>query len=1249
MSKILRVSSLLFLLLLIALPSSALDAIPAVQQDESDSAAVRIIPNEAEVGNNHTILVTGLSANEPVTVRIIFDDDEREVYETDQVADSRGVVEVSIFTETSDTAGDYTVEVSNASDAVIGSASLLLLEAGQFNTEISIDPLEGEAGTVFNIEITDVRPFVILDVVIDNQDGEEVFSQRLRATVDGNASIEFESSESTTGDLTIVVTENDVNEIAAGQITVLEEIFPATIIIEPNTALPGDTVFVTVSGLESEQAVTVDISLDDENIAIIEETANISGLLIFPYTLPDDAEFSTYTFSILDETVLIGRDTLSVEIPPTEVTISPTVGTVGTIFVATVSGLREGEDVIIDLTADNEVIQSVTATADENGEARAGLGQRIDLELGFYGVQVTRLDTLVFTAPIEVTDERPPTPITINPDNVTISVSPESGSIPTEYTLLVEGLPADTNITLFILFDGVSVLSLSGVSDADGIYTTVITSEASDPPGVYTLEVRAEGNVIGSVDFEIADENASEDDDTSEVPEAVVEGDVSVTVSPEALRQGERIEFFLNNLTPEETVTFELSFDGEVIYTSETTADSNGASALALLAQEDEALGEYHIRILRDTEEIATSSFTIIDSDAVINDASVTVSPETASAGSEYTIVVTGLEAQEDVAVLVTLDGNKIFEAVRSASTDGIVTIVLASNSDDELGTYDVSVVRENSELSTIFTITEADAETATSENDNISLLISPETGVLTSEHEINVTGLDANEAFTLLIEFDGNEVYSAEQTADEDGNFATVIATSDSDDLGDYTIIIERVNADDVSGVLTVVGDEETAETGDFTVSIDKDEVELEEDFEITVSGLDAGESIIIEVEFSGDIVYETVREADTDGIVTLILATDAGDSEGTYSINVLRGDEVISADIVVSGSDEETQVTQDVQLVVNPNSGEIGTEYEFIVTGLNSNENIVIAVEFDGNIVYEAERSADGSGIFTITLATSEDDEAGTYIFRVIREDNSDTNIDFVVEDSGDSELESGNEDEADALTSNPEAEQEDSIEHENSNADDSLSSVVTYVNGLNIVFDSETSVQVIEFDAEAGDVVSINVNSNDSVDTVATLFNPDGVEIASDDDGGVGFDPEIERAVLADTGTYTLEIRTFTTGDSGEAEVTISRSDVRTLDDAVVRTIVLNSKITTEILTFTGEAGDVISLVLSLESGEIGAFVVSAVQDDTVLMNYQTFGLPESITLGFVIPEDGNVTISIEDDGSTSAIINALIERE
>ncbi|MEO1288337.1 MAG: pre-peptidase C-terminal domain-containing protein, partial [Chloroflexota bacterium] len=194
--------------------------------------------------------------------------------------------------------------------------------------------------------------------------------------------------------------------------------------------------------------------------------------------------------------------------------------------------------------------------------------------------------------------------------------------------------------------------------------------------------------------------------------------------------------------------------------------------------------------------------------------------------------------------------------------------------------------------------------------------------------------------------------------------------------------------------------------------------------------------------------------------------------------------------------------------------------------------------------------------------------------------------------------------------------------------------------------IEFSEASTLRVVEFDGFAGDVITISVDSGGEFDTVATLIAPSGEEIASDDDGGFGVDPEIERIVLPETGTYTLEIRPFTVGDSGSAVVTISRNTVQTLDDT--RLITLDSKTTSDILTVEAEAGENLTLVVGLVEGEVGQLVITAEQGDITLMNYQAFGLPETLNLGFVVPESGVVVIRIESDGSTVATLNAQIER-
>src|SRR5690606_5379346 len=128
------------------------------------------------------------------TVRIIFEDDNRQVYSSNRSANDNGRLEIDIFTETSDSAGTYRVELLNASELVIGTTNFTLTELGGREGIMTISPTEGEAGTEFTIELTEIQAFADLSIEVNDEDGTEVYSTRLRATVDGTATIHFESS-----------------------------------------------------------------------------------------------------------------------------------------------------------------------------------------------------------------------------------------------------------------------------------------------------------------------------------------------------------------------------------------------------------------------------------------------------------------------------------------------------------------------------------------------------------------------------------------------------------------------------------------------------------------------------------------------------------------------------------------------------------------------------------------------------------------------------------------------------------------------------------------------------------------------------------------------------------------------------------------------------------------------------------------------------------------------------------------------
>jgi hypothetical protein len=1458
---------LLFLLLFIGASISTADESPSnlsfgdglvqKQGNESTEASLRIIPDEGQVGEGFTILVSDLNAGEEITVRIIFVETDAEVYESNRTADNRGRVELDIFTESDDPAGEYRVEVLNASNDVIAEASLTLEVIGGREGLISVSPSEGEAGTVFVIEITEVQPFADLSIIVTNEADEEVYETAIRATVDGTATVNFESSDTSVGNLTIDVFQNETISVASGSLVVQEQAFPSTIVLEPNPAMPNDEVFVTVSGLEANATATVVISNVLGTLLSQEVTANVSGLAIFSFVVTPEMALGDYTVEVLQGETLVSRTSFVLDVPAPSVTVSPTVGVQSSNFVVDVAGLNVDEQVVVELVQGETVLQSFTITGDAEGLARAVLGQRLNLGIGDYTVRVLRAGQEVYTQSVSIVEEREAVTSSINPDNVIVTVSPEEGVVPTTYEIRVEGLPPDTDLTLNILFDGDVVYTFQGTSDETGVFVSSVNSEASDPIGTYTLEVRAEGQVIGSADFAIVEDDGAEptEEPTSE-PSEEPAGDVSLDVNPETVVLGERFEINVSNLAAGETVTIDLRVDGESIYSTERQADASGAIGLGLVTEATDPTGEYEVVVLRGDEEVASGNFDVVESNANVSSAELSIEPESAPLESSHTISVSGLEAGEAVTVVIEFDGEEVYSTEREADSEGVVTLVINTESDDEEGEYTVRVLRENGELTGSFTATEAE-ETSTPDAE-LEISIDPESGDIGTDHVITVTGLEAEEAVSVQVEYDGEVVYETEGTANDDGEYRLDLSTEEGDPAGDYTITVTGENSGEVSASFEAVGEEEVEEPSeDFSVAVSSEELSNGDTFDVTVEGLNAGETVTIRIIFDGEEVYSTEREADENGEIVLPLVISEEDPEGNYSIEVeTESGATSSAGFLVlndfgdgdEGEGEEGEETE-LEVTVDPESGENGTTHDFVITGLEPEETVSVSVEFDGEEVYSTEAVADDDGEAIISLTSEESDPAGDYLLIVERDNGDSASVEFTVEEAeegeegggtvieptgdetaielgddviegslstdspearfvfegeegqgveislhsddfdaylvlldedgdeiasnddgsdnsldsqiivtlpesgsytivvssfsytvggdaeegdfelrahtleisdSDVELDSGNQVVTDSLSSNsPEVEyvfegeegqsvlisvsssefdtylvlldENGDVIASNDDSNDSLNSqigpfvlpysgeytaIVTsyyYVNYgevttgefnfrlenvvvtsssygeiTNITIDENTGSQFIEFEGNAGDVISVSVNSNDSIDTTIALIDPTGFTLISDDDGGLGFDPEIERQVLPSNGRYVIMLSAFSLGDAGEVEVLVSLEDARTLDSET-RTVRLNNKESYDILVFEGQEGETVSITISLESGSIGSFTLYAEQDGIPLLNYQSLGLSQTITVGFRVPADGIVRITLQDSSASSAILNVELERE
>ena len=182
---------------------------------------------------------------------------------------------------------------------------------------------------------------------------------------------------------------------------------------------------------------------------------------------------------------------------------------------------------------------------------------------------------------------------------------------------------------------------------------------------------------------------------------------------------------------------------------------------------------------------------------------------------------------------------------------------------------------------------------------------------------------------------------------------------------------------------------------------------------------------------------------------------------------------------------------------------------------------------------------------------------------------------------------------------------------------------------------------------FEGGAGDVLDLRVDSGGSVDTLLTIIDANGYPIASDDDSGSGFDPEINSLMLLDDGMYSVLVQPYIPGDDGLVTLSLQNPGTPSLDEGPQRVRISDKQLQTKV-EFEGVLGETVLLHIDVVVGSSAEPRVSVVQDgETLAAN--SVGQVQRLTLGFDVPLSGPVTVIVEDLGGNPAIFDLSIERE
>lgn len=196
------------------------------------------------------------------------------------------------------------------------------------------------------------------------------------------------------------------------------------------------------------------------------------------------------------------------------------------------------------------------------------------------------------------------------------------------------------------------------------------------------------------------------------------------------------------------------------------------------------------------------------------------------------------------------------------------------------------------------------------------------------------------------------------------------------------------------------------------------------------------------------------------------------------------------------------------------------------------------------------------------------------------------------------------------------------------------------------VTVTFDGQDSAQYFSFEGVAGDVISVRVNSGGTIDTSLGVSGPDNMQLFYDDDSGPDFDPEIIRLILPQDGTYTLLLQPFTASATGEVELSLTRAEARSLDDGP-QEIHLNEKLTQDVLSFTGNAGETVRVNVAVTAGGNNApnFVVTQAGNTIATATASSTG---ALSFEFTVPDDGLVTIHVTDYNFSAASLRVSLER-
>lgn len=938
-------------------------------------------------------------------------------------------------------------------------------------------------------------------------------------------------------------------------------------------------------------------------------------------------------FAFLGLMVLLGTLLLSALAQEVRFTATPPKAAIGQPIVLAASGLTPNTRYTLEIfyVPNERSVFSTNYVSDINGEASLSIfGEpsdplgvyRAELRLGSERVAQVTFELIAAATPVPPTSAPPtstppaqqPTPVpTISRDGVTLRIVPESAPPRGTFRFFISGLTADEVVFVIVVNDstGAEEYSTTRRADSNGRIEMELFTTAQNSVGTYTVRVeRSSGDLLAQNSFRL---------------ESPTGNNGIVRVVPRSGSAGSTFSIQLERLRTFTDVDVQVQDpdSGNVIFETVVRTNVDGNAQVDFVS--DASLPEKTYRVIARVRDVEVGRASLIIGEAAFDpdNVRVTVQPPDATLGRVLSLNVSGLPPRQPVTIEVLAEGRVLRSFTQTSNSAGNVTVTYRGDASDPTGTYSVRV-KLNDEVIGTADFVMSGAPAAQSEDTptpapNVTVTIDPAQAARGTVHTITVSGLAPNQTVDFDVTFGGQSVYKTQKTADAQGLAVLELVAEPNDASGDYTVTVSVAGAPLGDVVLTVL--DEAASPSDVTVIITPQSGERGTTHVITATGLVPNETVALELRFGNDLVYSAERQADANGKVELRLRSEPNDPVGEYTLTVVRAGVVIAQGTLTVSEDRAapppTPVPSDTLINREVFSGELSTRQPEVRQTFEGSAGDIVTIALESSEFDPYLRLLDRNG----EELTYSDDTPNSLNSRISL---------FILPYTG-----------AYTIVATSYDYYTDSSTARGGSYTLTLTRItpqaISYDTPTRVALTRDVSLQLFRFEALAGDVLNFRAEGSPDVDATFALYNDSGMLLVEDDDGGVGYLPEITRFVITRSGSYFLEVRLYDGAFDGELTLNVARVALNTLDET--RTATLGGKRTSDTFTFEVSEGESVTIRVRLKDGAAANFRLTALQGEQTVMSYQAQGTPDELVVGFVARSSGTVTLIIENVGSAA----------